>query len=313
MENRKIKILVVDDEDIVLESLTRLFAEEGYETKTCPEAEEGFDAVLQGNFDLLLTDLKMPGVDGLKLIDASVTAEPDMPIIVLTAYPSVDSAIKVMRMGAVDYIPKPFVPEQLLESVRGALKERSRRLKKNFRDQVFVEVRKSIASTLNLHKVFDYIVSGVIKGMQAKAAALSMYDGKQRIFRLMNSSGISRDYLARQWDESSEMSQSVADRKPHVIENMQHSVEPYAQIAQREGIGSALSLPLVVGDRVIGVLQVFDSQNSAFNREETEYLKSFSEEAVLQIQNARKFDDVKNEFDVLRDDLWEYLDKLDWE
>jgi GAF domain-containing protein len=69
----------------------------------------------------------------------------------------------------------------------------------------------------------------------------------------------------------------------------------------------------VVGDRVIGVLQVFDSQNSAFNREETEYLKSFSEEAVLQIQNARKFDDVKNEFDVLRDDLWEYLDKLDWE
>ena len=106
MEKRRGKILVLDDEQIVLDSVTRVLEEENYETATCRKGEEAVEALKGGGFDILITDLKMPGMDGLQAMEALAEVDPDLSMIMLTAYSTVDSAVKAMKLGAVDYIKK---------------------------------------------------------------------------------------------------------------------------------------------------------------------------------------------------------------
>jgi len=116
-----INILVVDDELIVRKSMSNWLMEDGYLVKTC---EDGYAALKQikSNIDLAIVDIKMPGMDGIELLKECKRIDPDLPIIIMTAYASVDTAVQAMKEGAFDYIVKPFNPENVSQVVERALK-----------------------------------------------------------------------------------------------------------------------------------------------------------------------------------------------
>ena len=118
-------ILVVDDEFIVLDSLAEWFREDGYRVDTARNAKEALNRVAQRHYDIAFIDIKMPGMDGLELQGRLVSADPDMTIIVMTAYASVESAVKSLKAGAYDYVSKPFDPDELSHLVRRATEHRS--------------------------------------------------------------------------------------------------------------------------------------------------------------------------------------------
>jgi DNA-binding NtrC family response regulator len=120
-------ILVVDDEFIVLESLSEWFRQDGYHVDTARNAKEALGRVAQAHYEIAFIDIKMPGMDGLELQSRLVAADPDMTIIVMTAYASVESAVKALKAGAYDYITKPFDPDELSHLVRRATEHRSLR------------------------------------------------------------------------------------------------------------------------------------------------------------------------------------------
>lgn len=119
------RILFIDDEEIVLRSCRRIFAGSGYEIETALSGEEGLSKALNQDFDLVVTDLKMPGIGGMEVLTRLRKSRPDTTVIIFTGYASVDTAREALKNGAFDYIPKPFTPEEIREVIKNALEARA--------------------------------------------------------------------------------------------------------------------------------------------------------------------------------------------
>jgi DNA-binding NtrC family response regulator len=111
--DEKMSIMVVDDEEIVRESLFHWFKKYGHMVETASSGFEALDKLENYPFQLLFVDIKMPEMDGIELLEKVKTEYPDTIVIIITAYGSIESAVKAMRIGASDYLLKPFKPDQL--------------------------------------------------------------------------------------------------------------------------------------------------------------------------------------------------------
>ena len=107
------RILIVDDEEIVRESLSDWLAADGYAVETAADGPTALERLARGAWSIMLVDLKMPGMDGLAVLEAARKIQPDVTIVMITAFATVETAVKAMRLGAYDYIVKPFDPEEL--------------------------------------------------------------------------------------------------------------------------------------------------------------------------------------------------------
>lgn len=117
------KILVVDDEPDMLKLLSMMLRDKtGYEVTTTNNPLEAVELAKQGGFALVITDLKMPGLDGIELLDAVKKDNPDIPVIFITAYATVESATEAIQKGGFDFISKPFRKEQILFTIDRAMK-----------------------------------------------------------------------------------------------------------------------------------------------------------------------------------------------
>ena len=114
-------VLVVDDEPIVNESCRRILGRAGYEVDTTESGRQGLDRALGRHFDLVITDLKMPDLDGMALVRELRSKRPDTAIVIITGYGTIPSAVLAMSLGVADYIEKPFTPQKLSEAVNQAL------------------------------------------------------------------------------------------------------------------------------------------------------------------------------------------------
>jgi len=119
------RILVVDDEMIVCESCKRILEEEEYEVETVLSGKEAFDKMKVSPFDIVITDLKMPGIDGMEVLRTFRKEYPDSIIIMITGFSTVETAVEAMKLGAFDYIPKPFTPDEVSIVVKKAIEKKS--------------------------------------------------------------------------------------------------------------------------------------------------------------------------------------------
>lgn len=117
-------ILVAEDEDLMRAIISRLLEAEGYRVASVASAEEALEKFAAEDVAVMLTDIRMAGMDGLTLLDRIKDVDDEALVIVMTAYSSVDSAVAALRKGAYDYITKPFVNEDLLQSVKNAIRQR---------------------------------------------------------------------------------------------------------------------------------------------------------------------------------------------
>lgn len=118
------KILIVDDELSVRASLNEWFLEDGFKVETAESAEDALHKMHAGPFDLILLDIKMPGMDGITLQKKIKEIDPKVVIIIMTAYASVETAVEALKLGAFDYVTKPFDPDDLSRLIRNALKQK---------------------------------------------------------------------------------------------------------------------------------------------------------------------------------------------
>jgi DNA-binding NtrC family response regulator len=117
------KILAVDDEPDMLKLLSMIIKEKTpYEIVTTNNPLEALEIAKQGGFDIVIADLKMPGLDGIELLESIKQVDEDIPVIIITAYGPVESATETMHKGAFDFITKPFRKEQILYTIDRALK-----------------------------------------------------------------------------------------------------------------------------------------------------------------------------------------------
>lgn len=119
------RVLVVDDESVVIRSCDRILGGEGIEVEGAVTGEDGVKRAEGNGFDLLLLDLKMPDTNGIEVLRRIKAVKPGLAVIIITGYPSVDTAVEAMKLGALDYVVKPFAPAELRSTVTKALKHRA--------------------------------------------------------------------------------------------------------------------------------------------------------------------------------------------
>ncbi|MGA2667314.1 MAG: sigma-54 dependent transcriptional regulator [Ignavibacteria bacterium] len=158
--NSRASILIVDDEKIVRDSLFHWFEEEGYHVDTAEDAETALKKFTKDKYDLLLVDMKMPGMNGLDLLVKIKEIDKDSIVILITAFASVSSAIKALKDGAFDYVTKPVDPDELNHLVKKALEQRELRsenvqLKSKIKELIMPD--NLAGESKQMKKIFDLI------------------------------------------------------------------------------------------------------------------------------------------------------------
>jgi len=121
------RILVIDDDEVMLQSCQRILERQGYHVETEQDGIQGRERALRGHYDLVLLDMRMPEIDGLEVLVAIRERRSDLEVIVITGYSTIESAVKAVKLGAFDYLPKPFTPDELRTRAAAALESLRRR------------------------------------------------------------------------------------------------------------------------------------------------------------------------------------------
>ena len=128
---KKSCILVIDDEEVMRDSCRQVLDRQGHEVKTACEGTAGLGLLAEQNFDLVMLDLKMPGLSGMEVLDRIKQAAPETIVVIISGHATIAAAVEAMKLGAYDLLPKPFTPDELLAIVNRAL-ERRRLVTENF-------------------------------------------------------------------------------------------------------------------------------------------------------------------------------------
>jgi putative nucleotidyltransferase with HDIG domain len=169
------KILVVDDEEAIREVISTLLDAQGFQCTTCWNGRLALDAFRKDSFDLVLSDIVMPEMDGLKLLAELRLDDPDVPVIMVTAMHDISIALEAIRAGAYDYILKPFEKDQLYLSVRRALEHRrlvlENRTYQSDLEQLVAERTQQLSIALqDLEQSYDYTLEALGGALDAKDA-----------------------------------------------------------------------------------------------------------------------------------------------
>jgi DNA-binding NtrC family response regulator len=119
----KKKVLVIDDEQIILDSVKKILGAEDFEVDPAISSREGLERAMNRDYDLVLTDIRMPEIGGMRILRDIKRSKPAIPVVIFTGYATVQSAVQAMKLGASDYIEKPFTPDMLLTTVKKVLEK----------------------------------------------------------------------------------------------------------------------------------------------------------------------------------------------
>lgn len=136
--NPKAKILCVDDEEVILGSFRKILVLDGYAVDTVETGQEALGLIQTHHYDFVFTDLKMPMMDGVEVTKSVKHMRPDIDVIIITGYASVETAVETMKYGAMDYVQKPFTEDELLEFVKKTLIKRQDRIQKQLKPLVHI-------------------------------------------------------------------------------------------------------------------------------------------------------------------------------
>ncbi len=115
------RALVIDDEQIVLDSVKKILSQENFAVDTAVSSRVGLNLALNNVYDIVLTDIRMPEIGGMRILRDVKRAKPSVPVVIITGYATVQSSVQAMKLGATDYIEKPFTPEELVTRVMAAI------------------------------------------------------------------------------------------------------------------------------------------------------------------------------------------------
>ncbi len=124
MVDLKKRILIVDDEPMVCKSCKEILEEDGHHVELAFSGQDGLTKAFEKKFDLFILDYKLPGISGLTFLKQIKTEQKEIPVIMISAYTTVDIVIEAMKLGVSDFIPKPFTPNELSSVVTSAFSKR---------------------------------------------------------------------------------------------------------------------------------------------------------------------------------------------
>jgi DNA-binding response OmpR family regulator len=301
----KALILVIDDEMIVHQSISRILEAEGYRVDGVLRVDEALERLKKTPYDLVLTDLMIPEKSGMEAVKAIERDYPEMGVVMFTGFPTVDSAVESMKLGSLDYLPKPFTPDELLTVVDRSLERIQKIRRERELEELYSEAEKAIQSSLELKEILNSINENVVRLFKVKGSSLLILNKKKDTLQLASSLGLSEGYLQKGIiDATKSVPEVLRSSEPLVVQADQFENQlQYPEEARREGISSILSYPLKVQGKISGILRLYSSQPRSFSGEELDLLRKFAEQGTRAIENALAYAKVRNDLE----DLQKYI------
>jgi len=298
----KAMILVIDDEMIVHQSISRILEAEAYQVDGVLRVDEALERLKKTPYDLVLTDLMIPEKSGMEAVKAIARDYPDMGVVMFTGFPTVDSAVESMKLGSLDYLPKPFTPDELLAVVERSLERIHKIRRERELEDLYAEAEKAIQSSLELKEILNSINENVVRLFKVKGSSLLMLNKKNQTLQLASSTGLSEGYLQKGIiDATKSVPEVLKSGEPVMVQADQfESRLQYPEEARREGIFSILSCPLKVQDKISGILRLYSPQSRSFSGEELDLLRKFAEQGTRAIENALAYAKVRDDLEALQ-------------
>jgi YesN/AraC family two-component response regulator len=294
-KKHKAKILVVDDEQIVHESVKRILEAEGYRVEDAFRVDQAAAKLRGTPYDLVLTDLMMPEGNGMELVKEIAEDHPGTGVVIFTAFPTVDSAVDSMKFGALDYLPKPFGPEDLLKVTTRALDKLAAAKHQLRYEETYLQAEKAFAASLDLRELFDLICAHAVKLLNVKGSALLIFKPAKKSLEIASASGLSENYLKKgAMDVSKSISDGFQAGKPVLVPDEEFETKlQYPKEARKENIHLIVSVPMRLKDTVMGFLRIYSSESRRFEDSEIDLLTKLAEQGARALDNAMTFQQVR--------------------
>jgi response regulator RpfG family c-di-GMP phosphodiesterase len=294
------RVLVVDDEKVIREILSEFLTMEGYVVRSVEDGERALAELRLRPYDMVISDLKMPRLGGLELLEKITADSLNVLTIIMTGFGTVETAIEAMKKGAYDYILKPFKVEEVVHVVQRGL-ERQRLQAENVRLRealTLYQVSEAMATSLDIDHVLDVILQATLREVEADVATLHLQDpATGRYDERIKLTSETADPAATA-APTPDMEELVAYfRRGEPI--LAHGVKAnrFFSAAGSDRLVSFAAVPLQVANRLIGMLNVFSfTRGKKLDEGARKLLTILAGRAAMTIENARLYDDlvVKN-------------------
>ena len=318
------QIIIIDDEKRMCDSLSALLIGDGYEVKAFQRSPEAADFIRKKRIDLVITDLKMPEIDGLDILRVVKETDSDIPVILMTGYASLESAIEAVSHGAYDYLLKPVEFNYLELAVNRALEKRRADLS---RLQLLEELKlsnmilqrrmgelnalyeagKSIGSTANLKELLRQIVVLASTVTEAQVGSIMLLDENREYLTIEAAIGLDNNVIvSTKLPIGESIAGTVAQNgEPLIVEDVEKS-ERFRRInREKYGAASLLCSPLRIKNKVIGVINMANKQSGeSFSDNDLRLLSTFASQAAIAVDDANQFDKNRRrlvEFEILHE------------
>ncbi|MGB7060996.1 MAG: response regulator [Candidatus Zixiibacteriota bacterium] len=303
------KILVVDDEKGMCESLRTLLSKAGYKVTSEDKGEEALKKIQKNDFDLVITDIKMPRVSGMDILEAARDKDEDAPVILMTAYASLETAITAISQGAYDYLMKPIEFSDLKLTIRRALEKRkadrekarlltelqgkNAELKKKVAElNALYKAGMSLSTTQSLRLLLGKIISLATGVIEAESGSIMLIQRSENILTIEAAIGLSPDIVkGTRLEMGSSIAGHVAQKgTPLIVEDLKKDSRFRHLSRKHYATRSLLCVPLKVKDRVLGLINLSDKTTGrAFTENDLRLLTTFASQAAVAIDDAEHF------------------------
>ncbi|MFH1352156.1 MAG: ATP-binding protein [bacterium] len=292
------RILVVDDEKSILDTCRQILILKGYEVAVADSLTVALSKLESQKFDLVITDLKLKSEKGEYLIKEIKTKYSDTGVIVMTGYVDIQSAVECMRLGASDYLPKPFEMRELLGKVEKYFE--SVNLKKTvskLKDVVALyHVAMAIAQLKPLDEVLALILRNAEKEVRADGGSIALWSNELQTLVIKVASGENKDKaLGMCFRLGERVCGYAAEKKEPVLLQDELNTDPrFRNEEVYDGVKSGMSVPMLLQDELVGVLNLRRTiKEDKFTQDDLDKAFVLAEIAALAISNSRVFDKMK--------------------
>jgi response regulator RpfG family c-di-GMP phosphodiesterase len=289
---------VVDDERVIREILSDFLSMEGYVVRAVDDGTAALRELQLRPYDLVISDLKMPQMGGIELLDALAARNIHVLTVIMTGFGTVETAIEAMKKGAYDYILKPFKVEEVVHVVQRGL-DRQRLQAENIRLREALSIYRiseAIASSLDLDQVLRVITDAALDEAAADVVSLHLRNPKTGKIEL-HSKRVHREAGAPPGDDPQlmDLDELLAyHRGDRPL--LAHGIKAARFFTRASGEGklvSFASVPMKVGDRIVGFLSAFSyTRGKQFDEGQRKMLSILGNRAAVSIENARLYEDI---------------------
>jgi response regulator RpfG family c-di-GMP phosphodiesterase len=313
-------VFVIDDELVVCELLSDLLKDRGYSVKYALSGEEGVREAKGNRFDVIMTDLRLPDMDGIKVLEAIRTFDPDSVVIIITGYPSFETVQAALRQGAYDYITKPFNIEEISFVIKRAvafknLAMENKRLMKELGEHnikleevvkertqeltILYRIGRDMSSTLKLDAVLEIIVDRLSKILDSEICSILLLDPQTKELSIGYAGGLGKEIVR---DTKMQMGESisgwVAEHKEAVlVEDIELDPRFAKKNQEKYYTHSLISVPLLVKGEVIGVININNKKSKTpFTKDDFRFAKGIAAEAAIALENAKLYTTLEDSY-----------------